>query len=153
MSRGAPLKVVEGGGKGGRGWCLEQGRLGVWRKDLLGGGGGINAQCRKSREMQEAAGPRCWIRASVLMCEMEGRSPQAKSQKNWPSPNQQMEMQGFRDEAAVDLEPEEFRGVPPGVGRVEVCRLPRCGGQRTGEKAVSAQTPSWPRVKPWRTVQ
>ena len=117
------------------------------------GGGGINAQCRKSREMQEAAGPRCWIRASVLMCEMEGRSPQAKSQKNWPSPNQQMEMQGFRDEAAVDLEPEEFRGVPPGVGRVEVCRLPRCGGQRTGEKAVSAQTPSWPRVKPWRTVQ
>ena len=36
--KGAPLKVVEGGGKGGGGWCLGQCRLGVWQEDLLRGG-------------------------------------------------------------------------------------------------------------------
>ena len=35
--KGAPLKVIEGGGKGGGGWCLGQCRMGVWQENLLGG--------------------------------------------------------------------------------------------------------------------
>ena len=75
------------------------------------------------------------------MCEIYAAKPTGKIQKEMAKPKPAV---GVRNGTAVGAR-RAFGapGGPPGVGRVEVCWLPRCGDHHNGEKTVSAQTQAW----------